>query len=293
MWRCLSPFLRWLSSQGARHRPLPRGWPYGHLCGARTDYQPRSSSRENSVEQTVRNVRGGCLRSQNADAWIPAAGECATRTGRTRHTTGVSRTYVSLFPRSASPGVPDRRRIIRSGGSRSARSRCIASMAPRQRYTGCSTTPTPTPLSSCTAAGWCSAAMRGRAAPTRNCSCRSANQYTDPDPWPTPSGNFFGAPTGAERNAEITCDPSVARGPRRRDVAPAGDPARFGAMLLSGGETAGRRVVPADWLRAWTVEQDVRDAFKRSVAALRCSGWNSARENTAKSRRSSWRESAG
>jgi CubicO group peptidase (beta-lactamase class C family) len=38
-------------------------------------------------------------------------------------------------------------------------------------------------------------------------------------------------------------------------------------MLLAGGEVAGRRVVPAPWLReSWTVSPDLRDAFARSAS---------------------------
>jgi CubicO group peptidase (beta-lactamase class C family) len=75
------------------------------------------------------------------------------------------------------------------------------------------------------------------------------------------------APIGAERDAEITCD---GLGTAIHDggmCATARDLARFGMMLLADGETAGRRVVPADWLHtSWAVDQDIRDAFARSAS---------------------------
>jgi len=75
------------------------------------------------------------------------------------------------------------------------------------------------------------------------------------------------APMGAEHDAEITCD---GLGTAIHDggmCATARDLARFGAMLLAVGESAGRRVVPADWLRAsWSVDPEIRDAFDRSAS---------------------------
>jgi hypothetical protein len=70
---------------------------------------------------------------------------------------------------------------------------------------------------------------------------------------------------GAERDAEITCD---ALGAAMHDggmCATTIDLARFGVMLLEGGELAGQRVVPADWLsEAWHPTPDVRAAFADS-----------------------------
>ena len=71
---------------------------------------------------------------------------------------------------------------------------------------------------------------------------------------------------GAERDAEITCD---ALGAAMHDggmCATTIDLARFGVMLLEGGELAGQRVVPADWLsEAWNPTPDVRAAFADST----------------------------
>jgi hypothetical protein len=46
------------------------------------------------------------------------------------------------------------------------------------------------------------------------------------------------------------------------------DLARFGVMLLAGGEAGGNRVVPAEWLAAsWNPDADVRNAFAGSFDA--------------------------
>jgi CubicO group peptidase (beta-lactamase class C family) len=75
------------------------------------------------------------------------------------------------------------------------------------------------------------------------------------------------APLGAERDAEITCDRIGTAIHDGGMCATARDLARFGAMLLAGGEIAGRRVVPEAWLDAsWAVDQDIRAAFERSVS---------------------------
>jgi CubicO group peptidase (beta-lactamase class C family) len=75
------------------------------------------------------------------------------------------------------------------------------------------------------------------------------------------------APLGAERDAEITCDRVGTAIHDGGMCATARDMARFGAMLLAGGEVAGRRVVPAPWLHAsWAVNVEIREAFDRSLA---------------------------
>ena len=75
------------------------------------------------------------------------------------------------------------------------------------------------------------------------------------------------APLGAERDAEITCDGVGAAIHDGGMCATARDLARFGAMLLADGEVAGRRVVPASWLRSsWAIDLDIRDAFARSAS---------------------------
>jgi CubicO group peptidase (beta-lactamase class C family) len=80
-------------------------------------------------------------------------------------------------------------------------------------------------------------------------------------------GELVWSPIGAERDAEITCDGVGTAIHDGGMCATARDLARFGAMLLAGGEVAGRRVVPASWLReSWTVAPDIRDAFARSVS---------------------------
>ncbi|MGD0376822.1 MAG: serine hydrolase [Streptosporangiaceae bacterium] len=80
-------------------------------------------------------------------------------------------------------------------------------------------------------------------------------------------GELVWSPIGAEHDAEITCDGVGTAIHDGGMCATARDLARFGMMLLAGGEVAGRRVVPATWLReSWTVSPDIRDAFARSAS---------------------------
>jgi len=75
------------------------------------------------------------------------------------------------------------------------------------------------------------------------------------------------SPIGAERDAEITCDGAGTAIHDGGMCATARDLARFGVMLLAGGEAAGRRVVPATWLReSWTADPDILEAFAQSVS---------------------------
>ncbi len=75
------------------------------------------------------------------------------------------------------------------------------------------------------------------------------------------------SPIGAERDAEITCDGAGTAIHDGGMCATARDLARFGVMLLAGGEVAGRRVVPATWLReSWTADPDILEAFAQSVS---------------------------
>ncbi|MBD0293489.1 MAG: serine hydrolase [Jiangellaceae bacterium] len=74
-------------------------------------------------------------------------------------------------------------------------------------------------------------------------------------------------PMGAEHDAEITCDRLGSAVHDGGMCATARDVARFGMVLLGGGEVAGRSVVPRDWLRsAWNADVDIRDAFDRSAS---------------------------
>ena len=80
-------------------------------------------------------------------------------------------------------------------------------------------------------------------------------------------GELVWSPMGAEHDAEITCDGVGTAIHDGGMCATARDLTRFGMMLLAGGEVAGRRVVPAAWLReAWAADPDILDAFARSVS---------------------------
>jgi CubicO group peptidase (beta-lactamase class C family) len=69
-------------------------------------------------------------------------------------------------------------------------------------------------------------------------------------------------PVGAERDAEITCDPLGSAVHDGGISATARDLARFGQMVLGNGTSGGRVVVPGTWLAdASTPRPDVREAF--------------------------------
>jgi CubicO group peptidase (beta-lactamase class C family) len=72
-------------------------------------------------------------------------------------------------------------------------------------------------------------------------------------------------PIGAERDAEITCDPLGTAIPDGGISATARDLARFGQMLVDDGVAQGRAVVPEAWLAdVRHPEPGVREAFERS-----------------------------
>ncbi len=72
-------------------------------------------------------------------------------------------------------------------------------------------------------------------------------------------------PIGAERDAEITCDPLGSAIPDGGISATARDLARFGQMLVDEGWAQGRAVVPAAWLADMREpEPGVREAFSRT-----------------------------
>ena len=72
-------------------------------------------------------------------------------------------------------------------------------------------------------------------------------------------------PIGAERDAEITCDPLGTAIPDGGISATARDLARFGQMLVDDGRAQGRTVVPQAWLAdVRHPEPGVREAFART-----------------------------
>jgi CubicO group peptidase (beta-lactamase class C family) len=72
-------------------------------------------------------------------------------------------------------------------------------------------------------------------------------------------------PIGAERDAEITCDPLGTAIPDGGISATARDLARFGQMLIDDGVAQGRAVVPEGWLAdVRHPEPGVREAFART-----------------------------
>ena len=72
-------------------------------------------------------------------------------------------------------------------------------------------------------------------------------------------------PIGAERDAEITCDPLGTAIPDGGISATARDLARFGQMLVDDGVAQGRAVVPEAWLAdVRQPESGVREAFERT-----------------------------
>ena len=72
-------------------------------------------------------------------------------------------------------------------------------------------------------------------------------------------------PIGAERDAEITCDPLGTAIPDGGISATARDLARFGQLLVDDGVAQGRAVVPEGWLAdVRQPEPGVREAFART-----------------------------
>lgn len=70
-------------------------------------------------------------------------------------------------------------------------------------------------------------------------------------------------PIGAERDAEITCDPCGSPVHDGGVSASTRDLARFGLLLLNGGQVNGTGVVPSDWLaEARTPDPDLLAAFR-------------------------------
>ena len=82
-------------------------------------------------------------------------------------------------------------------------------------------------------------------------------------------------PIGAERDAEITCDPLGSAVHDGGISATARDLARFGQMVLDDGMARGRTVVPGTWLAdARTPQSGVREAFVRTDnEAVLPGGW--------------------
>jgi CubicO group peptidase (beta-lactamase class C family) len=75
------------------------------------------------------------------------------------------------------------------------------------------------------------------------------------------------SPLGAQFDAEITCDYIGTAIHDGGVSATAQDMARFGAMLLAGGQANGNQVVPAAWIEgSWKVDPDIRAAFRASAS---------------------------
>ena len=84
------------------------------------------------------------------------------------------------------------------------------------------------------------------------------------------------APMGAEHDAEVTCDRLGAAIHDGGICATARDLARFGMLVLAGGESAGgQSVIPAEWLQdSWTVDPEILEAFAQSASApFMAGGW--------------------
>jgi CubicO group peptidase (beta-lactamase class C family) len=75
------------------------------------------------------------------------------------------------------------------------------------------------------------------------------------------------SPLGARFDAEITCDYIGTAIHDGGVCATAQDVARFGAMLLASGRANGHQVAPSAWFeRSWTVDPDIRAAFRSSAS---------------------------
>ncbi len=87
-------------------------------------------------------------------------------------------------------------------------------------------------------------------------------------------GELIWRPLGAEYDAEITCDGVGTAVHDGGMCATTVDLARFGVMLLGGGEVAGRPVVPAGWLTSsWNPGPDVIAAFRGDAPGDAVTGW--------------------
>jgi CubicO group peptidase (beta-lactamase class C family) len=82
-------------------------------------------------------------------------------------------------------------------------------------------------------------------------------------------GELIWQPLGAEHDADLLCDGLGAAIHDGGLNATARDMARFGQLLLDGGRSPARVVLPPEWLAgAWAVDADARGAFAASPAEV-------------------------
>ncbi len=87
-------------------------------------------------------------------------------------------------------------------------------------------------------------------------------------PMPELVARLLWGPIGAAADAQFLCDRTGAAVSDGGLMACAGDVARFGEMLRTGGQVGGRSVVPLSWIaQIWSVRADSRAAFADSAAA--------------------------